>query len=75
MIARCPGQCAIGKQRLLELREISQISTKARAEITLLKTTAVLCESCGIEQVGDRRCFYLAVSVKAHVSPCRQFQR
>jgi hypothetical protein len=37
MVARCPGQCAIGNQRPLELRKISQISPKARAEIALLK--------------------------------------
>ena len=67
MIARCPGQCAIGKQRLLELREISQISTKARAEITLLKT-AVLCESCGCIYVdcGDETVFLERLPVAGH---------
>jgi hypothetical protein len=53
MTSPCPGRCATGNQRPLDFREFTQMSPKARAEITLLKKTAVLCELCGCVYVGS----------------------
>lgn len=50
----CPGKCALGLQRPLDALEISVLSNTARAEIALLRGTALLCEMCGCVYLEGR---------------------
>ncbi len=51
---RCPAKCTAGKQRALDLLELSELSNKAQADIALLRGTALLCEGCGCVYVVSR---------------------
>jgi len=51
----CPAKCATGIQRPLDLLELTALPETARAEIALLRGTALLCESCGCIYVVSRR--------------------
>lgn len=50
----CPRKCAAAAQRPLELHEVSQLSNGIRAEIALLRQTALLCEACGCVYANTR---------------------
>lgn len=43
----CPERCAkSAMQRTIDCQELSKISNRARAEIALLRETALICENC-----------------------------
>lgn len=50
----CPAKCATGIQGPLDLLELTALPKTARAEIALLRGTALLCESCGCIYVVSR---------------------
>jgi hypothetical protein len=47
MESECPSKCRVAAQRSLDYLEYAQLPSKARADIVLLKATAMLCEACG----------------------------
>jgi hypothetical protein len=51
---QCPACQAFAIQRPVNFNELSQLSSRARAEIVLLQQTALACEACGCVYVIGR---------------------
>ena len=54
MNSHCPNCRALALQRPVDFTELSQLSSSARAEIVLLRQTAMVCEGCGCVYVSGR---------------------